>query len=259
MFMRAKRRFKDGKEHRYWSVVENCRNRDGRVVQRQVLYLGEINDSQRAAWCRSIEVLQGDCGPAPMALFPDDREAPELTCETVRIHVNELSVHRPRQWGGCWLALTLWDRLERDRFWAPRLSPSRQGTRWLDVLKTQVCYPDHRGDVACSDLGNHLVGLDLARAKWGSDAQIEAVDLPPPGEARAPMVGSVRPIVDIAAEIDALQQIVADARRAMDALDAEARITPDDARWVIPAPRADREKTPPAKPRRRPRRGEIER
>ena len=110
------------------------------------------------------------------------------------------------------------------------------------MLKTQVCYPDHRGDVACSDLGNHLVGLDLARAKWGSDAQIEAVDLPPPGEARAPMVGSVRPIVDIAAEIDALQQIVADARRAMDALDAEARITPDDARWVIPAPRADREK-----------------
>ena len=55
MFVRAKRRFKDGKEHRYWSVVENCRNRDGRVVQRQVLYLGEINDSQRAAWCRSIE------------------------------------------------------------------------------------------------------------------------------------------------------------------------------------------------------------
>ena len=52
MFVRAKRRFKDGKEHRYWSVVENCRNPDGRVVQRQVLYLGEINDSERAAWCR---------------------------------------------------------------------------------------------------------------------------------------------------------------------------------------------------------------
>ena len=78
MFVHAKRRFKDGKEHRYWSVVENCRNRDGRVVQRQVLYLGEINDSQRAAWCRSIEVLQGDYGPAPMALFPMNREAPEL-------------------------------------------------------------------------------------------------------------------------------------------------------------------------------------
>ena len=140
MFVRAKRRFKDGKEHRYWSVVENFRNRDGRVVQRQVLYLGEINDSQRVAWCRSIEVLRKDSGPASMALFADDREAPELDCEVVRIRVKDLSLHRPRQWGACWLALVLWERLDLDRFWRPRLPVSRQGTRWLDVLKTLVSY-----------------------------------------------------------------------------------------------------------------------
>ena len=140
MFVRAKKRFKDGKAHRYWSVVENVRNRDGRVVQRQVLYLGEINDRQRAAWCRSIEVLQGDSGPVSMALFAEDGEAPELACEVVRIQVRDLSLHRARQWGACWLALTLWERLELDRFWAPRLPASRQGTRWLDVLKTLVCY-----------------------------------------------------------------------------------------------------------------------
>ena len=140
MFVRAKRRFKDGKEHRYWSVVENVRNLDGRVVQRQVLYLGEINDGQRSAWCRSIEVLRGDSAPVPMVLFAADREAPELDCEVVRIQVKDLSLHCPRQWGACWLALTLWDRLSLDRFWGPRLRPSRQGTRWLDVLKTLVCY-----------------------------------------------------------------------------------------------------------------------
>ena len=140
MFVRSKRRFKDGKEHRYWSVVENVRNRDGRVVQRQVLYLGEINDRQRAAWCRSIEVLQGDSGSGSMALFAEDGEAPELACEVVRIQIKALSLHRPRQWGACWLALTLWDRLELDRFWRTRLVPSRQGTRWLNVLKTLVCY-----------------------------------------------------------------------------------------------------------------------
>ena len=140
MFVRAKRRSKDGKEHVYWSVVENCRNRDGRVVQRQVLHLGEINDSQRASWCRSIEVLGGDSGPVSMALFADDREAPELDAEVVRIRVRDLSLHRARQWGACWLALTLWERLGLDRFWGPRLPPSRQGTRWLDVLKTLVCY-----------------------------------------------------------------------------------------------------------------------
>ena len=73
MFVRCKRRFKDGKEHRYWSVVENVRVRGGRVVQRQVLYLGEINDSQRAAWCRSIEVVEGTSGsrlrPTPFQLM----------------------------------------------------------------------------------------------------------------------------------------------------------------------------------------------
>ena len=140
MFVRAKRRFKDGKEHRYWSVVENRRNADGRVVQRQVLCLGEINDSQRKAWCRSIEVLRGKSGATQMALFPVDREAPELSCEVVRVKVGDLRLHRPRQWGACWLALALWDRLELDRFWGPRLPASQQGTRWLDVLKTLVCH-----------------------------------------------------------------------------------------------------------------------
>ena len=140
MFVRAKKRFKDGKEHRYWSVVENVRNPNGRVVQRQVLYLGEINDSQRAAWCRSIEVLCGGPDPKPVALFPADREAPELGCEVVRVELKSLRLRRPRQWGACWLALTLWERLELDRFWGERLPASRQGTRWLDVLKALVCY-----------------------------------------------------------------------------------------------------------------------
>ena len=140
MFVRCKRRFKDGKEHRYWSVVENVRVRGGRVVQRHVLYLGEINDSQRAAWCRSIEVVEGKSGSRQMALFPEDREAPALDCEVVRINVKDMELRDPRQWGACWLALVLWDRLDLDRFWGPRLTPSRQGTRWLDILKVQVCY-----------------------------------------------------------------------------------------------------------------------
>ena len=140
MFVRCKRRFKDGKEHRYWSVVENVRARGGRVVQRHVLYLGEINDSQRAAWYRSIEVVAGKSGSRQMALFPEDREALALDCEVVKINVADVPLHDPRQWGACWLALVLWDRLNLDRFWGPRLPASRQGTRWLDILKIQVCY-----------------------------------------------------------------------------------------------------------------------
>ena len=84
MFVRCKMRRKDGKEHRYWSVVENVRVRVGRVMQRQVLYLGEINDSQRAAWYRSIAVLDETAGARQLALFPADRAAPALDCEVAR-------------------------------------------------------------------------------------------------------------------------------------------------------------------------------
>lgn len=82
MFLRAKTRLKDGKEHRYWSIVENRRPQGGRMVQRQVLYLGEINDGQRASWCKTIEVVQeGEVRPKQIAIFPEDRVAPPLDCE----------------------------------------------------------------------------------------------------------------------------------------------------------------------------------
>ena len=45
MFLRATTRKKDGKEHRYFSVVENRRVSGGRVLQRHVLYLGEITSA----------------------------------------------------------------------------------------------------------------------------------------------------------------------------------------------------------------------
>jgi len=141
MFLRYTRRFKDGKEHRYWSIVENHRGGDRRVIQRQVLYLGEINDSQKAAWCRSIEVFESESGEwRQMALFPQDRQAPELAHEVVHIRLDQLQVKRPRQWGACWLACELWRQLRLDEFWREKLPPSREGTDWLDILKTLVSY-----------------------------------------------------------------------------------------------------------------------
>ena len=140
MFLRSNNRLKDGVLYRYYSIVENVRVSADRVVQRQVLYLGEINGSQQAAWCRAIDVLKGDSDCRQVALFPEDREVPELSCERIQVCLDKLELHRPRQWGACWLALTLWDWLELDGFWKERLMPSCTPTRWLDILKVQVCY-----------------------------------------------------------------------------------------------------------------------
>src|SRR6266852_6090056 len=142
MFLRATIRRKDGKEHRYWSLVENKRVSGGRVVQRHVLYLGEINSSQELAWRKSIEVLEdGGDRPRTLALFPEDRCAGVLPdASIVRLKLSQLRLSRPRQWGACWLALKLWEELRLDRFWAERLAPSRKGTRWDQVLFVLVAY-----------------------------------------------------------------------------------------------------------------------
>ena len=142
MFLRATIRKKDGKEHRYWSVVENRRVARGRVMQRHVLYLGEINSSQELAWRKSIEVLdEGARGPRSLALFPEDRCEGLLPDESiVRLRLSQLRLCRPRQWGACWLALALWEELKLDEFWADRLPPSRKRTRWDQVLFVLVAY-----------------------------------------------------------------------------------------------------------------------
>jgi transposase len=138
MFLRCNRRKKDGKTHDYWSVVESRRCSDGRVVQRQVLYLGEINASQREAWRKTIEVQ--DAGTRrQVALFPAG-SMPVDDVDAIGVHLSELSLRRPRQWGACWLALQLWQQLELDSFWRPKFARAQGNTPWLKVLKTLVAY-----------------------------------------------------------------------------------------------------------------------
>src|SRR5437867_2823342 len=113
MFLRHTKRKKDGKEHRYWSIVENRRIGGGRVVQRPLLYLGEINDSQELAWRKSIAILEeGALQPRTLSLFPEDRcEGLLPDVSIVRLRLNELRLCRPRQWGGCcWRPTGCWRR-----------------------------------------------------------------------------------------------------------------------------------------------------
>ena len=140
MFLKCSTRKKDGKEHRSWSIVESRRVGRG-VVQRHVLYLGEINDSQRAAWQKSIEVFDEQQGQSRQcALFPEDRIPGTEAASAVQVRLNQLQLSRPRTWGACWLGDQLWRELQLDTFFAPRLGVSREGTDWEKVLRVLTLY-----------------------------------------------------------------------------------------------------------------------
>jgi hypothetical protein len=120
MFLRATDRRKNGKSHRYFSIVENRRVADGLSVQRQVMYLGEINDSQEAAWRKTIGVFDEDQQQfRELSLFPDDRTLPAGGVDAVSVKLAEMQLRRPRSFGDCWLACRIWDELQLTQFWKP--------------------------------------------------------------------------------------------------------------------------------------------
>lgn len=140
MFLRGTRRWKDGKEHLYWSVVENRRGKGGRVLQKTVLYLGEINDSQKEQWIRAIEVFDEELKePRQLKLFGNRRPLPDCAPDGVQVRLDGMEIHRPRQWGACWLFTRLWQELGLDTFWRERLGTSREGTDWEHVLQLLCC------------------------------------------------------------------------------------------------------------------------
>jgi hypothetical protein len=141
LFLKCHPRLKDGKEHRYWSICENRRTADGQRFQRQVIYLGEINDGQKANWIKQIEVFdEAKEAYDTVALFPENRVALSLMGPAIQIRLGEFEVCRPRQWGSCWLALWLWRTLQLDEFWTERLPASREGTQWRLILKALSVY-----------------------------------------------------------------------------------------------------------------------
>jgi hypothetical protein len=142
MYLKCHRRIKDGKEHRYWSIAEKQRCADGRVMDRHLLYLGEINDSQQASWLRCIEAFEvPGQRQLRLALFPADRAIPAHAADVgIQLRLSEFTLEKPRQWGACWVVCQLWVELQLDRFWQERLAPSREGTSWYHVLLVLVAY-----------------------------------------------------------------------------------------------------------------------
>jgi transposase len=144
MFLRAKVRKKDGKLHRYFSVVEN--RRVGRAtkkktVQRTVLYLGEINDSQEEIWRKTLQVFdETQQRYTNLSLFPEDREIPAAASGSIQVKLNEMELRRPRAFGNCWLGCELWRQLRLEEFWEAKLGEKvqRETVPWAKVLQLLV-------------------------------------------------------------------------------------------------------------------------
>jgi len=142
MFLRSNKRIKDGKEHRYYTVVESRRLKFGKVAQRQVLYLGEINDSQQAAWRKTLEVFDEQQHRfTPLSLFPEDRPVPADAIDSVQVKLSEMKLERARPYGNCWLGCELWRQLQLDRFWSEKLPKGRESVAWAQVLELLVVNP----------------------------------------------------------------------------------------------------------------------
>jgi len=178
MFLRSTKRKKDGKEHRYWSVVENVRHATGPVHQRTLLYLGELNDSQQSVWIKALEIFNADSGQTETrSLFPAERTPPPNGTPTLSLRLDDYQLSHPRQYGACWLACELWRQLGLDQFWAEKLTPSREGTDWARRLQVSVAYrliaPGsewrcHRQWYDHSAMGD-LLGPDF---QWGGKDQL---------------------------------------------------------------------------------------
>jgi hypothetical protein len=141
MFLRAKIRKKDGKQHRYFSVVESRRVGQNKTAQRTVLYLGEINDNQEAVWRQTLEVFDEQQQQyTTLSLFPDDRQIPAEASDSIQVKLSEMVLRRPRAFGNCWLGCVLWRQLRLEEFWGEKLAEAvkRETVPWAKVLQLLV-------------------------------------------------------------------------------------------------------------------------
>jgi transposase len=144
MFLRAHGRDKDGKGHRYWSLVETVRTRDG-PRQRTLCYLGELNSSAQARWLKTIEVFNEQGESQQLKLFPSEVEPPADDPQVARVLLNKVRLERTRQFSACWLGLQLWKRLELDRFFEATSDDGGSDVPWSRVAAVlainRLCAP----------------------------------------------------------------------------------------------------------------------
>jgi transposase len=138
MFLRAYQRFKDGKEHTYYALVESERTLEG-PRQRTVAYLGELNHDQERRWQRTVVFYNRQGDAQQLRLFPDDEDGdlpddPDI----VRIRLKQVGWTNARRFGDVWLAWQLWRMLHLDEIVQRHLRPSKHSCCPADMVAIEV-------------------------------------------------------------------------------------------------------------------------
>jgi len=120
MYLRKNHRFKDGKDHIYWSLMEMVRTNDG-PRQRLLCYLGEINNTQQKSWRKAIKVFNDEGEEEQLSLFPSNAAPDEK--DVVKIDLRTIRLERAREFGAAYTALEMWRRLGLDKFWQDKIDP----------------------------------------------------------------------------------------------------------------------------------------
>src|SRR6266851_4666221 len=144
MFLRPHSRNKDGKDHIYWSLVETVRTPDG-PRQKTLCYLGELNSSAQARWLTTVEVFNEQGEAQQLKLFPSHVAPPADDPQVARVLLNKVRLERTRQFGGCFLGLELWKRLELDCFFERTMDGEQADVPWSRVAAVlainRLCAP----------------------------------------------------------------------------------------------------------------------
>ena len=136
MYLKTHKRKKNGKVNEYYSIVEKRRVANGFYVQKTVLYLGEISDSQKKSWNKSVKVLNEQNKPIHKTLFAlhDDDDIYE-NIDAIPLRLSGMKLEKPRAFGDCWLCCEIWNQLSLDTFWSCRIDTAKSPVAYSKVLK----------------------------------------------------------------------------------------------------------------------------
>jgi transposase len=171
VYIRKTTRFKDGKRHHYWALVESYRTERG-PRQRVVAWLGEMDKAGRLG----VEnVAEGVCG-FQRDLF--EKTEPEW----VEIDVKRVRVENVVDFGGPWLSLELMHCLDLDQFLLEQVPRGREEIPWAILVEVLVpcrmCHPSSELHIAEHFFEQTALAdlLGISRDKINEDRLYRALD-----------------------------------------------------------------------------------